>query len=252
VVLADEIDRAKPDVQNAWLQYLFGRTINGHTISPNVYLVSTMNGSADIWTTPLSKAARTRMCHVYVSGAAEGALDSWSEWASHNDVHPLIQGFSRFRPDLIKYHEDYEQFAEAGDRQKVLAGQILFAAEKVSFNVDDILEACLAGVVGREYAGELMGYRDLFYKCPKPEVILKDPDKAVIPEEPSIMYAVCAALCSHSKGDRAKAQQCVKYMRRMPEHLAALGLQRLGSTTPSVVTTQEYIEWCESNPDIIM
>jgi hypothetical protein len=253
IILADEFDRAKPDVQNAFLQFLLGRKIHGHELSPNVYLIMTMNGAADIYTTPLSKAARTRVCTVYVSHSAKNSLTEWDNWSSDNDVNPLTRGFARFRPDLLKCHETYEELAAFTPRTLVEAGKVLDAAEKVSFPVDDILFPVLAGIVGKATATEMLGYRELYLKCPDPDVILADPDNAEIPSDPGIIYALGLALIAKvDKGDKAKAEAVVKYAVRLKNELTAFVLKALGEKFPNAYAMPVYQKWAENHKMILL
>jgi len=264
VLCADEFDRAKPDVQNAWLQFLLGREINGHSISPNVFLVMTMNGSADIYTTPLSKAARTRVCTVYVSSNAAGFLDSWDEWAAVNGVHPVIRGFARFRPDLIECVEDFEELATPTSRSRDMAGKILEAAETVDFDVSDILLPCIAGVIGKAAAVELLAYREICMECPDVREVLGDPDAAPLPPsgKPHVLYAMAAALSAAVGTDRALARAAVRYVLRWVTsvngseqpalELQAYAMRALSQQCPSVISTEEFLAFAEDNKIILV
>lgn len=253
VVLADEFDRAKPDVQNAWLQFLLGRNIHGHSLSPNAYLIMTMNGAADIFTTPLSKAARTRMCFIYVSHGAQKGAESWDNWAEENDVNAVVRGFAKFRPDLMKCHEQYEELAALTPRTEVMAGQVLDALRQVTFETSDILLPILAGIIGKAPAVELLGYHELYTKCPDPDVIIEDPDNAEVPSEKSVLYALGSALVSRcAKDDRETAEKVCRYASRLPTEMAAFVYHRVDRRCPSVVTTQTFLKWAEAHELILI
>jgi len=252
VILADEFDRAKPDVQNSFLQLLLGGEIHGHEISKDAYMIMTMNGESDIYTTPLSMAARTRVCTLYVSSNAQGTLESWDNWAEREGISPLMRGFARFRPELIEAHEDFEELSLATSRTRDMADAILIASEEVEFKTADILMPCLSGVVGKAVAVELMGYKKMVDACPDPLEIIKNPETADVPDQPGILYAVGIALLGHVQPDEGeKAEAVVKYAVRMPKEICAFVLLRLGEKCPKVIATKSYLKWVEENKVVL-
>lgn len=253
VLLFDEFDRGKPDVQNSALQILLGGELHGHKVSPNVFIVLTMNGSSDIYTTPLSEAARTRICSLFVSARAPGASDSWQGWAKENGISPLMRGFAKFKPDMIEAKEDFEELAIATPRSRDMADFILRAAESVKFETDDILLPLLAGVIGKANASELIAYRTLFRECPDPDEVIRHPETTPVPEKQSILYALGIALLDRvSREDRDAAVAVTKYATRMPEEKAAFILRQLADVCPAVIGSKEYIKWTRDHKMLIV
>jgi len=254
VMIVDEFDRAKPDVQNTFLQILLGGNIHGNVISPNAYTIMTMNGASDMYTTPLSEAARTRVCSIFVSTHATGNLDGWDEWAENNEINTATRGFVKFRPELLEAKEDFEELALPNPRTIAMASKIMDAADEASFRTDDILPLCLAGVVGKAVAIEMMAYKEMVDKCPDVDDIIANPEKAQMPTDQSVLYAIGLALVSKVSGDEDQetAKAVVQYAARMPEEFTAFVLRKLGGKCPRIHTTKDYMKWAEEHKMIIM
>ena len=253
IIFADEFDRATPETQNSFLQILLGGEIHGHELSKNAYTILAMNGTSDIFTTPLSEASRTRVCTLFLSSHAEGNLESWDNFAEEQGLSPTIRGFARFRPELIVTHEEFEELAIPTPRTRDMADQILRATDGAKFETADILLPCLAGVVGKATALELIAYKEMCDKCPDPDKIIASPETATVPKEPSVGYAVIMALLARvAKKDKKTAQAVIKYAVRMKEELTAYCLRKLAEKCPAVVVTPEYNKWTSDHKSIIM
>lgn len=252
VLLADEFDRAEVPTQNAFLRFLQGKDVNGNVLSENAYLALTMNGTSDVYTTALSKAAATRVCMIYASSRATGSLDAYDKWAADHGISPLMRGFARFRPDLVEVHEDFEELAHPTPRSRDLADRILAAADAVKFETGDILPACIAGVIGRAAAAELMQYREIFRKCPTPDEVLRDPDAAKIPDENSLKHAIGLSVIRHVGADLEKADAAVRYIMRLGADridITRALMSELGTACPRVITNKKYQQWGNANRD---
>lgn len=248
VIFGDEFDRATPEVQNAFLQVLLGRQFHGHTLSENAYAILAMNGTSDIYTTPLSRAARTRICSLFISRHAQGAGESYQEWAEEMEIDTTTRAFARFRADLFRRDEDFEELAQCTPRTVDMVGQIMDVVEVVKFRTDDVLPAVIAGLIGRAAATEYLAIRQLVSEAPTPEEVEKHPTTADIPENPSVKHALISSLLNYlnsdEPGDRRKiARHFVKYAVRMEPEWAAMLLKRLSADEPTVVTTNEFCEW---------
>lgn len=242
IVFGDEFDRATPEVQNAFLQVLLGGEFHGHKLSDNAYVVLAMNGSSDMYTTPLSRAARTRLCSLFVSRHAGGAGESYQQWAERNGIDDLTRAFAKFREDLFERDVDFEELAQCTPRTVDMAGRLMEAAAQVKFKTDDVLPAVIAGMIGRRAATEYLAIKRLLEEAPSPEEIVKDPKGAMIPDNPSVIHAMASALLNHCD-NRRKATKAVQYAVRLRPEWAAMMLKGLSKKEPTVVSTQEFCDW---------
>jgi len=195
LIYGDEFDRAAPEVQNSFLQVLLGGEIHGSCISENAFVVLSMNGETDIYTTPLSKAAATRVCSLFVGGSKEKNSESWQVWAAENDIGLEAKVFEKMRGgSLISQQEDFEEIAICTRRTLVYADRIYKAAESVKFKTSDILLACLSGVIGFTAAVEFMSMKEIVSECPEVGDILYDPNSCQIPNNPALNFVVLEVL----------------------------------------------------------
>lgn len=235
VIFGDEFDRATPEVQNAFLQVLLGGEFHGHKMSPKAYCVLAMNGESDIYTTPLSRAARTRVCSLFLSRHASGCNESYAKWASNNGVNEVVQTFARFRTDLYEQDEEFTEIAQCVGRTADMAGRVLDAVKKVSFPTTDILLPCLAGLVGKKAALELMATQKLVDEgCPTLEDIVKDPTGTKVPENMSVIYTLIrSAVRSHTAENKKEVRALATYAARIPDEWAAVLMNQLMEKSPS-------------------
>jgi hypothetical protein len=251
VIFGDEFDRATPEVQNAFLQVLLGNEFHGHRLSENAFTVLAMNGASDLYTTPLSRAARTRICSLFISRFAEGAGDSYQNWAERNGIDPLTRAFAKFRPELYEKDEQFEELAQCTPRTVDMVGKVMEAARDVKFKIDDILPAVVAGIIGRKAATEYMAIQELLDKAPTPEEIIADPMGCKIPEDPSVCHAMTSGLVAHCS-DRKQFAAAVKYAVRLQPEWAAHMLKTLSKKEPQVVTVPEFCTWKNSHAALLL
>lgn len=254
VVFLDEFDRCDDVTQSAALQLLLGGNIHDHKLSPNAYTVGAMNGESDILTNPLSKAALTRCATLFISSGAAGNLDSYDEWARANGISPLSRAFARFRPDLLDPYEDFEELAQYTPRTRDYGDRILRAAEVAQFETEDILLPCLAGVLTKGVAIQLLAFRDLYEKAPSATEVLANPDTVNLDIQDDtgilrtdILYALVMGVAGHVGDSRTKARAFVTFATRLPDELTALALRELQQVYPQAASLSEFTQWMNNH-----
>jgi hypothetical protein len=251
IVLFDEYDRSELAVQNVTLQIMLDRSVNGHKLSPNARVVLAGNGTTDSGTTPLSKAAASRMIHLYVEAESDEALASYDGWAEKNGITPATRSFAKYRKDVWTNGREAEQqtveeLAVACPRTFDMADRILQAADAVDFETRDILPAIVAGCVGEAAAVELVAWHKLCKDCPTIEQIVAAPQHCKLPGDLGVYYALTMTLANHVKAKTTKptvAEQFAAYGLRWPEEQAAYLFKKLADNQPRVVTCAAFVEW---------
>lgn len=255
VILGDEYDRSAPEVQNAFNQILLGGEIHGNKISPNSFVVLTMNGSSDRYTTQLSEAARTRVCTLFLSSNAQSTLSQWDEWAQKKGINETVRAFAHFKPDLIKGHENFEELAICSPRSRDMTGSILDAAKTVKFKTDDIMLPVLAGLIGHGPATELIAFERIREKLPDITQMLAHPEKFETDkcwEDSSMCYAVGVAIGNKiTENDIEKAQNAVTLVGYMPNEIGAWAIRAVTKACPQVMATDEYKAFFDEMKDLI-
>ena len=257
VLLLDEMDRVRDEsIQNAMLQVVNGREIHGHKLSKSVFVVGTMNGTSDAGTLPLCEALRARTCTLFMSSRAAGVVDSYEAWAQANGISPVGLTFSRYRRELLRQNDDFEEIAIPVQRTVDMADFVLQASKSVKFKTDDILLPVIAGLVGKKAATEFLATEKLINEAPSIKAILADPDNADIPENVSVCYALACGLGDYAKSnggtDRKVLDGLAKYICRMRPELGAMAFKRMSKEAPAVVTTPAFQNWAKSNKALLI
>jgi len=251
VIFFDEFDRAPMDNQNAALPALYGDEFHGHAISNNAYVVLAMNGQADNYTTPLSKAACTRVCSLFVSRNSADGYSSYERWAKKNNIPEVVQHFHKFNGNMIQSTEEYKELAVCTSRTLDMAGMILLAKNKIEtegrIKVDDVYNACIAGVIGQAAASQFLINEDML-KSTRPEEILNDPNNAAIPPYRSMQFLIEACLSFiRAAKDMDKGKYAVNGIifasRIVNEEWRKALMDGLAEVYPKLITMPEYTRY---------
>ena len=248
IIFGDEYDRAAPDVQNAFNQILLGKEIHNNVISDNAYVILAMNGESDTYTTPLSKAARNRVCTLYLSSEAQGSQDDWDDWARENNINDTIRGFAKYRPNLIANDTEFSEQAMITPRSRDMAGKILDQVDKVKFKTDDILLACLAGVIGSSAAHELLHYIQQKDTMPDIKHVLDNPSEyEEYFDRPDLVYMICIAVQGHVNNIKdvklrsATANKAIGFFNNnMAPEIQMWAVNNIAKEHPDVALSKEY------------
>jgi len=89
VLLVDEIDKAKPELQNPLLEILQFRTINNKALNVKAVLATGNRPDDMAFSMPVSHALTNR-CSIY---DVENSFSAWQKWARDNSVNNLVVGF---------------------------------------------------------------------------------------------------------------------------------------------------------------
>ena len=256
IIFGDEYDRAPADVQNAFNQILLGGEIHGNKISKNSYVVLAMNGDSDQYTTPLSEAARNRVCTLFLSSHAYGNLEQWNEWAITNNINETIRAFANCRTDLIKKHEEFEELAMITPRSRDMAGRILDAAESTTnFKTDDIMLPCLSGVIGNGAANELIAFDNMRRDLPDIKDMINDPDKYKDHDvfyKSDLSYMLSVSVASYCSRNKEEAGKAITLMENAPAEVQVFAVDNIIKQEPNATATKEYKAFFNKNKHLII
>lgn len=249
IVCLDEFDRADLSVQNVALQLILDRQVNSHKLSPNARIVLAGNGVTDVGTSPLSKAAANRICHLYLDTESEGCFEAWTSWAEKAGMSHELCSFAKYKRDCWKNDAgEPEQLAYPTPRSFEMADKLFAAAGKVSFKTGDVMRALICGCVGQAAGTELIAWRTLCKDAPTIEEVIAAPDTAKIPTVLGVTYSLTLALlnfCTEAKNEK-HAEKVLRYGIRLGADQAAFLIQKLVTQCPTLATTQAYLTWEKS------
>lgn len=253
IMFMDEYDRATPETQNASLQVTLGGQYHGHALSENVYPVMAMNGTADIYTNPLSQAARTRVCTVFMGMSADPKASSYVKWSKKNGLPEVCRVFNTDFSSHIKCVEKFEEMAVCTRRTLDMAGLVTLAKQQVDlsdkpFETDDIYPAIIAGLIGMEGMTRYLSIERAIKEQLDVTDIIEDPENAPLLEDPSmIFYAVQGIIGKLEKeyeSDIKKVRAVAEYALRFPhDEWIEIWMNALSIQFPKLVESNVYNRW---------
>jgi len=249
----DELPQAMLATTNAATQLILDRKLGSYRMPAGWYLCAAGNREEDM-------AAVNRMpTHVanrFVHIEMETHLGDWIDWADVHDIDPRVIAFIKYRPELLHVFEPRsKEKAFAAPRSWKFMSDMMRQVEQVKpakgsdpaesgWSSEYRLELA-AGIVGKQASTEFVGFLRIMEKLVSIESILLAPEKAAIPKDAAICYALVYALADHT--DRGNLKSVVKYVERLSKEFGFLYFRRIDQTKPDLKKSKEFIAWATKN-----
>lgn len=218
VLFLDEITAAPQSVQAAAYQITLDRAIGEHSLPDNCIVIAAGNRTTDKSVSyKMPKALANRLLHLQV----ESQLDSWHEWAVHNNIHEKVIGFLNFRRDLLNTFDPADNdLAFATPRSWEMVSSILFQHN------GDVAQAyaLIAGLVGTGIAIEFRSWEKIYDSLPN----IADIFDGLEPPPPTgsdALYALISAMLSYArtaKDDIARIGNSIEYASKLPPDFSTI------------------------------
>jgi hypothetical protein len=241
MILYDDRGQASTQVKNVIARLLLDRKLDSITLDEQVIQLSTTNRVED-------KAGSNRdpshLSNREARFELETNLDDWCQWAMNNNLDPLLIAFIRLRPNLL---HDFDPNRPRNPTPRTW--------EMVSKGCDPSLPRGLfmqsvAGLIGDGPAAEYVGTRDIMSKMPSIDGILMTPDKAEIPTEPAILFAVSTALAMRATKDNF--DRVMTYTNRMPIEFGTVLVKDSIMRDPAIKSSKSFTQWAISNASVFV
>lgn len=243
VLFLDELSQAPESVQSSLLQLVLDRRLGEYVMPEGWRILAAGNRVTDgTFSRKISKALGSRFA-THLELAVD--LDEWCAWAVDHQVPAEIIGFVRLRPDLLHYFDAKAQgnsfpcprvWANAGQ----FLGKLPREAELPFF----------AGALGFGAAAEFTSFLQIYRDLPDVATILSDPDGAQVPEEPSVLYALCGAMSRRVTPDNA--DRAFRYMQRLPTEYQVVWLRDALRAEPKLAASGEFAAWARNNGELLL
>lgn len=232
----DDLGQASPAVQAAKMQLLLARRIGEHRLPDHVtFLAATNRRNDNAGVSGILDPLISRFATVV---ELEATIEEWTAWAVANNVKPELIAFLRFRPDLLSVQKTSRDI-EATPSPRSWG----FVAKAMGVVPKELEQISYAGAVGEGPATELMAFVEIYRELPSPAAVLAAPDVAPIPEKPSALYAISAALAMYA--NESNFERVVTYMERLIgadlNEFAALLVTDALRKTPGIANTHAFI-----------
>jgi len=185
---------------------------------------------------------RNRFAHIFIVPD----VPAWCKWANANDVAPEVVAFVRLRRELLHVMPKGDENAFCTPRSLTKAAKYVNAPKAQRMRL-------FAGHIGDGAAAELDGFIELYRSLGTLEDIVKDPDSAPLPTEPSAKYAVCTGLARIA--DRKSFANVIRYAKRLGETNREYEILTVTDATgrdESLKNTSCYGAWACENQDLTL
>lgn len=232
----DDLGQASPAVQAAKMQLLLARRIGEHKLPDHVtFLAATNRRNDNAGVSGILDPLISRFATVV---ELEATIGEWTAWAVDHDVAPELIAFLRFRPQLLSMQKTTRDI-EATPSPRSWG----FVAKTMGVVPPELELISYAGSVGQAAATELISFIQIYRQLPSPDAILATPDTAPIPDAPSALYAISAALAMYA--NEGNFDRIATYTERMiaggVSEFAALLVTDALRKTPDIAHTHAFI-----------
>ena len=207
LIVLDELPQSTTAVQNIFAQLTNERRIGKRQLPDNVALTAAGNRLSDkAGTSAIPTHLRDRLMFLPV----EADLEDVVAYLQRNGGDERVCGYLRARPEYL-HKFDRDQTACPSPRSWDRVSTIL-----KKFKVDPLcMSYAIAGQVGTEASGDFQVYLKVTSQMPDIDGIIAAPGRAEIPNNLSILHAVCAALSKRMND--TNAGNIITYMKRLPQ-----------------------------------
>lgn len=243
VVLLDELPDAPKMVQSALYRLIDSGCIGNYKAPDTVRFIAAGNRQKDRAAAgALSTALRSRFVNVEI----EPSLDDWTDWALGADIRPEVIAFLRFRPECLYQFDPSRNTEETFPAPRTWE----MVSRALDSNVPSEVELPLfSGCVGQGAGGEFASFLKICRKLPNPDAVLMDPDKAQVPDDSSVLYALSSALAR--KASQGNADRFFKYAARMPAEFSILMVRDAIRRDSEIQNTKAFIEFVRDRKDFL-
>jgi hypothetical protein len=239
IMAFDELSDAPRNLQSCIYRVILDRQIGEYKIPPGWWPVAAGNRREDrAAAQSLSTALANRFAHIHV----RADKDCWVSWANQNNIDPMLVGFIKYRPNLLHSMEGADLLAFPTPRSWAKASKVFNLGPEYRFRA-------LCGIVGEGPAIEV----EQFFKIvdlPDLEDIIRNPTKAMIPDEPASKFALSSLLSRTLKQDNFA--QIYKYIKRddFGSDFATVVILDATKRDDTLCDTSTFTDWARNNKSL--
>lgn len=233
ILFLDELPQATTACQNIAAQIVNERRVGPWHMPKGWAIVAAGNRMSDrAGTNNMPSHLKDRLMFLEV----EADLEDTVAYYYANGVDERVSAYLRFRPEWL-HRFDKDANACPSPRSWERVGSIL----AWGLGPVEQLEA-IAGQVGRAASAEFAGFLAVYEDVPSIPDLVANPDAAVVPERPDVLFAVCAALATYATDKNLK--NIIAYLNRLPQQeFAAFVLKDLANRMPNIKQHPAFRDW---------
>lgn len=245
ILFLDELNSAPLSVQAAIYQLVLDRKIGEYSLPKGWRIVCAGNKIDDKGIVfKLPSPLINRMVHIVL----EANYDDFKMWAIKNSIHLFVVGFLGFRPDLLSS----EVPSSTETNPAFCTPRAWNMLSNILQNNEDLkgIHPIIYGTVGYGAGIEFISFVKVYKTLPDIDAIL-DGQSEIVPEEPSALYALCAAIIEKYK-ELPQAKNLFKYVKHLPVEFNVMLIKDLIVKDENIAELEEFDSWMEKYEQFII
>lgn len=242
VFFLDELNRGEKQTQNGCFQLPLDKRVGPHQIPATWRIASAVNDK-DMGAGKMSGALKSRFVHLDMKTDLEDVI----RVALNRDWSPVVIAFLKFRPDLLHNYLP-------NDRVSPNPRAWEFVSDLVTAHNGgdrDMLLALTTGTLGKGAGLEFTKFYDMWKKLPSIDAILLDPANTEVPKEPSVQFAISAALSRRATENTF--YNIIKYCERLPVEYNVRCIREIVAVRkPELAHSPEFTKWISRHADVTL
>lgn len=236
IIFADELAQAAPLVQSAFLQGILDHRIGEAELDPDWVWVAASNRQEDrAGAHRVISPLLNRFLHIDV----EVSKDDWYTFALGAGFAPEVTSFINWKPEALL------QFDPAkNDRAFPTPRSWEFVSQLLPHTPPDLLHHVVAGAVGEGAAAEFSAFVQIYRNLPDPDKVLASPATFQVPDDSSVLFALCGALVDRIKqASKEKLTRFVACITRLPQEYGMLAFRDGAQVNRDVMFVPGASQW---------
>lgn len=235
LLFLDEFTSGATAVQAAAYKLVLDRMVGLHKLHKNVAIVCAGNLETDgAIVNPMSTAMQSRLVHFELVSDLDGFLN----WAYAKGIDHRITSYLKFKPgNLYAFKADHSDDTYACNRTWEFADRIL----KVTDDDDKDRLPMLAGSLSEGVAREFVGFMKIGKDLPTIPQIVANPTATLIPEEPSVLYAITGSIGHNA--NKENLGPLIQYVNRLPKEFQVVTLREVVRRKKELLAHPDLQKW---------
>jgi hypothetical protein len=257
VILIDEVDKLQLDEKKIVGEAALAKRLANHDFPPGWVVWFAGNRLTD-------RSGSTRdldhLINRRITITIRDDLDSWVEWARKHNILPEVIHFAEDNPQLLFEPKPDDQRPWCTPRSihqsniHIMALMDALGTDRIPVE-DMMLEEEIAGSVGRPATAQLFASIRLGQELASYEEVVREPDKAKLPVQPSgkrlMAYKLADKLASGDKDRTKDAGKVLAYIGRMEIEFQTIFVRLASSRKFQLVFEKPFAEFCAKNAGLI-
>lgn len=237
LLFLDEFTSAPQAVQAAAYKLVLDRMVGLKRLHKNVAIICAGNLETDgAIVYEMSTALQSRLIHFELMVDPE----QWCDYAISAGFDHRITDYIKFKPlALYTFRADHTDKTYGCSRTWEFADRVL---KKISTKDQDCL-GILAGTLSEGLAREFLAFTKIYDSLPKMDDIKTMPDKVMVPDEPSVLFALTGSLSNHINPKNSK--ELMVYIGRLPVEFQAVALREIVRRNNEMLSDPPVVAWID-------